>query len=612
MEPSLCTLVQKNPIIKQPIYSCKTCGIVDDYGICEVCAKTCHEGHELVLISKDAYGYCDCGTFGECKCRPPISEMKCSNMINPNGSKQLTFFCEECGVICCVSCALKCHKDHVISLYDIVNQKCDCGSGYGLSPCKIMPPPDPPHICTFKRDGLQFTRQHVYRCVTCGMDENNGLCEACAKLCHRGHYCIDCGEKSSFCCDCAFLHNPFQCQFFQGSESSLKLECDKTIKYICNTCNTSICSSCAQLCHNGHEIFEIEGESSNTQCECGKHCKLPMIIPRQIIKPVEGHCTFEQTGKEYAPHERMFQCRTCRIDNGSGVCEECAKVCHKGHDLVEIKNVPDFYCDCGAGDCAYPCKLMKTKENKCSIQENGVKYVKQKMYYCSTCGIVGNLVVCEACARVCHASHDVCLADEGKCALCCCGTSMSHPKAQKRCCGGHCGCEHGHGCDGCEHQCGNECGGCEHARRRTPRCKLASKIEPIECVCAKSQLGFKCTTCGVENICEHCAMLCHMGHSVECVGDISDMECQCGKYCKLPLMLQPHECTCKKNGKHFVAMGEVFRCNTCKMKENEVCCGECTKQCHKGHDLEKVAPQMAVCCCGSGKCPNKCKLMNDE
>ena len=50
-------------------YRCLSCGFSDDYclGVCEVCAKKCHKGHELQFIGY-VESYCDCGAGGYCTC----------------------------------------------------------------------------------------------------------------------------------------------------------------------------------------------------------------------------------------------------------------------------------------------------------------------------------------------------------------------------------------------------------------------------------------------------------------------------------------------------------------------------------------------------------------
>ena len=40
-----------------------------------------------------------------------------------------------------------------------------------------------------------------------------------------------------------------------------------------------------------------------------------------------------------------FECYTCNIFDGFGVCESCKEICHQNHNLSEPKR-GDFECDC--------------------------------------------------------------------------------------------------------------------------------------------------------------------------------------------------------------------------------------------------------------------------
>lgn len=58
-------------------------------------------------------------------------------------------------------------------------------------------------------------------------------------------------------------------------------------------------------------------------------------------------CTFNYTGRDYQA-QRWFSCETCGMGPNEGACLCCARNCHDGHRLTEIK-FGRFYCDCGAG-----------------------------------------------------------------------------------------------------------------------------------------------------------------------------------------------------------------------------------------------------------------------
>ena len=44
---------------------------------------------------------------------------------------------------------------------------------------------------------------------------------------------------------------------------------------------------------------------------------------------------------------------------------------------------------------------------RCTYEAHGRAFVSQKFYHCLTCGLVGNLGMCEACMQVCHAGHRI-------------------------------------------------------------------------------------------------------------------------------------------------------------------------------------------------------------
>ncbi|KNC56433.1 major vault protein [Thecamonas trahens ATCC 50062] len=60
-------------------------------------------------------------------------------------------------------------------------------------------------------------------------------------------------------------------------------------------------------------------------------------------------CTYATTGANFK-YQEWYECATCGMNNGSGVCAVCAMQCHRGHNLSAPKH-SKFYCDCGAGGC---------------------------------------------------------------------------------------------------------------------------------------------------------------------------------------------------------------------------------------------------------------------
>lgn len=59
-------------------------------------------------------------------------------------------------------------------------------------------------------------------------------------------------------------------------------------------------------------------------------------------------CTFTTTQKEFI-NQHWYNCHTCNMVDGVGVCTVCAQVCHRGHDVTYSKH-GSFFCDCGGNE----------------------------------------------------------------------------------------------------------------------------------------------------------------------------------------------------------------------------------------------------------------------
>ena len=79
---------------------------------------------------------------------------------------------------------------------------------------------------------------------------------------------------------------------------------------------------------------------------------LPSSANNSIEYDPNKLCTFTTTKKEYA-HQHWYHCHTCKMIERVGICQICANVCHKDHDISYAK-YGSFFCDCGAkedGSC---------------------------------------------------------------------------------------------------------------------------------------------------------------------------------------------------------------------------------------------------------------------
>lgn len=57
--------------IRQDIFECRTCGLMDSLCCCTECARVCHKGHDCRLKQTSPTAYCDC--WEKCRCRSLIA-----------------------------------------------------------------------------------------------------------------------------------------------------------------------------------------------------------------------------------------------------------------------------------------------------------------------------------------------------------------------------------------------------------------------------------------------------------------------------------------------------------------------------------------------------------
>lgn len=88
----------------------------------------------------------------------------------------------------------------------------------------------------------------------------------------------------------------------------------------------------------------------------------------------EKLCTFTVTQKEFI-NQHWYHCHTCKMLDGVGVCNVCAQVCHKGHDVTYSKH-GSFFCDCGANEEG-TCKALVKRQPK-HLQQQAQQSVAAK------------------------------------------------------------------------------------------------------------------------------------------------------------------------------------------------------------------------------------------
>ena len=79
MSSKLCTftLTQKE-FMHQHWYHCHTCRMVDGVGVCTVCARVCHRGHDVTYAKYGAF-FCDCGAKEDGSCQALVK--RCSTYM---------------------------------------------------------------------------------------------------------------------------------------------------------------------------------------------------------------------------------------------------------------------------------------------------------------------------------------------------------------------------------------------------------------------------------------------------------------------------------------------------------------------------------------------------
>jgi hypothetical protein len=198
--------------------------------------------------------------------------------------------------------------------------------------------------------------------------------------------------------------------------------------YHCNTCglvgSLGCCQVCAGHCHRGHDVV-FSGEA-DAYCDCGAGESAPCAC-LQPCPDLQALCTIVRTGATFIS-QPWFHCETCRLTGHLGCCHLCAVTCHAGHKITGGE-YHRSYCDCGAGS-GIPCKCMTERfRSHCTFLETRRTKVCQDLFFCRTCGIVGDKYVCKRCARACHAGHVIEQVEDTTVGFCQCGLTCTIKKA---------------------------------------------------------------------------------------------------------------------------------------------------------------------------------------
>ena len=126
---------------------------------------------------------------------------------------------------------------------------------------------------------------------------------------------------------------------------------------------------------------------------------------KTVKSEIEQICTYCATGNNYKI-QKFYRCLTCNLTpiNDLGICEACARNCHKGHD-IRFCGVDCAFCDC-CEKCK--CKLMKDAGSlQCTSIETQGKLINQPMFYCLECDPSSMFLICQSCAAKFHHGHNL-------------------------------------------------------------------------------------------------------------------------------------------------------------------------------------------------------------
>ena len=205
-------------------------------------------------------------------------------------------------------------------------------------------------VCSISKFGKDtLITQHLYRCESCHFSAQEMCCEECAKFCHQAHKLTDLGYTYGYC-------------------------------------------SCGRGCSKCHCFIEnpVPGDSD-----------IPPDVPRQ--------CTFRESGAHYKSMD-LCHCERCGFTGSAVICVPCAMMCHKDHNPSEKHHSSGGYCDCGdPNNDTFDCLLAPPSNPPepipvCTALQKPDEEVNQTRYICKTCNME---YLCEACAKKCHAGHNI-------------------------------------------------------------------------------------------------------------------------------------------------------------------------------------------------------------
>eukprot|EP00818_Percolomonas_sp_WS_P009330 CAMPEP_0117451718 /NCGR_PEP_ID=MMETSP0759-20121206/9164_1 /TAXON_ID=63605 /ORGANISM="Percolomonas cosmopolitus, Strain WS" /LENGTH=599 /DNA_ID=CAMNT_0005244351 /DNA_START=361 /DNA_END=2160 /DNA_ORIENTATION=- len=164
---------------------------------------------------------------------------------------------------------------------------------------------------------------------------------------------------------------------------SPKIEGDHSITHAILTPDTKLVVSSASSIHVHTVGLEKDALSEMDTRDESDEGNVPMLnIAFEVLsqsqvedpdwmvddRPRDARCTYD----EGYTTQQVYTCLQCSsVDNPSGMCRNCAEICHESHNVIPIGMKSNFRCDCGNSRFGlnHPCQIQPQKE---SINENNI------------------------------------------------------------------------------------------------------------------------------------------------------------------------------------------------------------------------------------------------
>ena len=230
--------------------------------------------------------------------------------------------------------------------------------------------------CRVWSSGGEPEHQEYFICRTCGLVD--GICSSCAEVCHRGH-ALSTKKSGTIICACGTsphclitsrptlrVRMPLRlCSFaFTGPNFT------EQVWFFCRTCfrneQKGICTSCAHVCHEGHNIQF--GSESRFYCDCSDRYGMPCKCASHLVVAPDSQpryrCLQVEGPKESEEEEEEEE------DDGENACIVC---------MDRGKNAMFYRCGHIAAcmDCAC---MLKQRNDPCLICREPIEAVVRTFY----------------------------------------------------------------------------------------------------------------------------------------------------------------------------------------------------------------------------------------